>query len=139
MSVYIGAAVWRRVSMSPLNTTVCRALSTLDTCVPASSRHSRGTRENALKSVLVYHPHLHILISDGCFHENEMFSVSPSVDTKTIERLFRHKVLRMLLNKGKITPDMITLMDKWRHTGFNVFAGPRILLRYEKSMENLAR
>ena len=30
-------------------------------------------------------------------------------------------------------------MDKWRHTGFNVFAGPRILPRYEKSMENLAR
>jgi len=34
---------------------------------------------------------------------------------------------------------MIALMDKWRHTGFNVFVGPRILPGYEKSMENLAR
>jgi len=89
--------------------------------------------------MLGYHPHLHILISDGCFQENGMFSVSPAVDTGAVERLFRHKVLRMLLNKGKIMPDMITLMDKWRHTGFNVFAGPRILPRYEKSIENLAR
>ncbi len=56
--------------------------------------------------------YLHILVSDGCFHENEMFSVSPAVDTRTIERLFRHKVLSMLLNKGKITPDLIALLDK---------------------------
>ena len=34
---------------------------------------------------------------------------------------------------------MIWLLDKWRHTGFNVYAGPRILPRFEKSMENLAR
>ena len=86
-----------------------------------------------------FHPHLHILVSDDCFHENGLFSVSPTVDTKNLEQIFRHKVLKMLLAKGKITQDMIALLDKWRHTGFNVFSGPRILLRNEKSMENLAR
>ena len=84
-------------------------------------------------------PHRHILVSDGCFHKNGMFSVSPAVDAKAIEQIFRHKVLKMLLAKGKITQHMIALLDKWRHTGFNVFAGPRILPRQEKSMENLAR
>jgi hypothetical protein len=68
-----------------------------------------------------------------------LFSVSPKVDTGTIEQIFRHNVLRMLLAKGKIMPDMIALLDKWRHTGFNVYAGARILPRQEKSMENLAR
>ena len=34
---------------------------------------------------------------------------------------------------------MVALLDKWRHTGFNVFAGPRILPLQEESMENLAR
>lgn len=29
---------------------------------------------------LGFHPHLHILVSDGCFHENGMFSVSPAID-----------------------------------------------------------
>ena len=48
-------------------------------------------------------------------------------------------LLKMLLAKGKITRDMISLLDKWRHSGFNVFFGPRILPRQEKSMENLAR
>ena len=38
----------------------------------------------------------------------------------------RHNVLKMLLKKGKITQDMIALLDKWRHSGFNVFCGPRI-------------
>jgi hypothetical protein len=33
-----------------------------------------------------------------------------------------------------ITQDMIMLLDKWRHTGFNVFFGPRILPRQEESM-----
>ena len=68
-----------------------------------------------------------------------MFSVSPTADTKALEQIFRHKVLKMLLAKGKITQDMIMLLDKWRHTGFNVFFGPRILPRQEESMETLAR
>jgi len=68
-----------------------------------------------------------------------MFSVSPTADTKALEQIFRHKVLKMLVAKGKITQHMIMLLDKWRHTGFNVFFGPRILPRQEKSMEILAR
>ena len=85
---------------------------------------------------------MHILVSDGCFHGNGMFSVSPTADTKALEQIFRHKLLKMLVAKGKITQDMIMLLvedpvfsgDKWRHTGFNVFFGPRILPRQEKSM-----
>jgi hypothetical protein len=45
----------------------------------------------------------------------------------------------MLLAKGKITPERIALMDNWRHTGFNVYVGPRILPWHRLSMENLAR
>ncbi len=48
-------------------------------------------------------------------------------------------VLKMLLAKGKISPDIIVLLDKWRHTGFNAYCGPRILPWQESSMENLAR
>ena len=67
-----------------------------------------------------------------------MFNVSPAIDTKAIEQLFRHKVLKMLLAKGKITQDMIKLLDKWRHTGFNVYCGPRLFPWQRRSMENLA-
>ncbi len=86
-----------------------------------------------------FHPHLHIMISDGCFHVNGMFTVSFSIDRKALEQIFRYKVLKMLISKGKITQDMIALLDKWRHSGFSVFIGPRILPREENTMENLAR
>jgi len=46
---------------------------------------------------LGFHPHLHVFISDGCFHKNGMFTVSPTIDTKALELLFRHKVLKMFI------------------------------------------
>jgi hypothetical protein len=27
----------------------------------------------------------------------------------------------MFLNKGKITEDLVTMVMKWRHSGFNIF------------------
>jgi len=45
----------------------------------------------------------------------------------------------MLLAKEKITEDLIDMLMKWRHSGFNVFCGPRIQPGDEDAMENLAR
>jgi hypothetical protein len=53
--------------------------------------------------------------------------------------VFRHKVFKMLLSKDKITEDLVELLMSWRHSGFNVFSGPRIQPRDEEAMENLAR
>jgi len=38
----------------------------------------------SLGDFLGFHPHLHVFISDGCFHENGMFTVSPAIDTKAL-------------------------------------------------------
>ena len=54
-------------------------------------------------------------------------------------KIFRHNVLKMLLSKGKITEDLIRMLMSWRHSGFNVFCGPRIKPGEEEAMENLAR
>ena len=45
----------------------------------------------------------------------------------------------MLLSKGKITEELIDMLMTWRHSGFNVFCGPRIQPGELQSMENLAR
>jgi len=45
----------------------------------------------------------------------------------------------MLLNKGKITKEMIAMLSTWRHSGFHVFCGNRISPDEETAMENLAR
>jgi hypothetical protein len=85
-----------------------------------------------------FHPHLHILATDGAFYGKGLFRVASRFPMKALERLFRHKVLRMLLDKGRLTPETIRIMDRWRHSGFNVYCGPRILPREKKSLERPA-
>jgi hypothetical protein len=45
----------------------------------------------------------------------------------------------MLLAKGRITKDLITMLFHWRHSGFQVLCGQRIFPQDETAMENLAR
>jgi len=88
---------------------------------------------------LGFNPHVHILCTDGCFYGKGMFRVAPPFDTGDLEKIFQHKLLKMLLSKGKITQDLINMLLSWRHSGFSVFCGPRIHPREEDAMENLAR
>jgi hypothetical protein len=57
---------------------------------------------------------------------------------RDLESLFRRKVLRMLLGRGKINRELIRRMEGWRKFGFDVYAGPRIHPRQKRSLENLA-
>jgi hypothetical protein len=68
-----------------------------------------------------------------------MFRVAPPLELKKLEVIFRHKVFRILLAKGKITEVMIRRLSAWRHSGFHVFCGNRISPRDETALENLAR
>ncbi len=64
---------------------------------------------------------------------------APPLELKKLETIFRHKVFGMLLNKGKITKELIAMLSTWRHSGFNVFCGNRISPTDDTAMENLAR
>ena len=88
---------------------------------------------------LGWHPHLHILCTDGCFYGNGMFRVAPLFEVKHLEEVFRYKVFKMLLKKEKITEELVQMVMAWRHSGFNVFCGSRIQPGSEDTMENLAR
>ncbi len=88
---------------------------------------------------LGFNPHCHVLVTDGCFYGNGTFRVAPLFEAKDLEHIFQHKLLRMLLSKGKITQDLINILLSWRHSGFNIFCGPRIHPRDEEVMENLTR
>jgi hypothetical protein len=88
---------------------------------------------------LNFNPHCHVLCSDGVFYESGSFKVAPPLGTKPLEKIFQHKVLGMLLRKGKITGEVGKLIMSWRHSGFNVHCGHRIQPGDEEAMENLAR
>jgi len=83
--------------------------------------------------------HCHALCTDGGFYGKGMFRVAPWFIPKDLEKLFRYKVFKMLLSRKKITEDLIEMMMGWRHSGFNVYCGPRIQPGEEEAMENLAR
>ena len=68
-----------------------------------------------------------------------MFRVASRFETKQVEEIFRLKVFRILLLKGKITEHLIDMLMTSRHSGFNIFCGPRIHPREQEAMENLAR
>ena len=88
---------------------------------------------------LGFHPHLHILCSDGCFYGDGIFRVAPLFELKHLEAIFMYKVFDMLLSKEKIPRELVDMHKSWRHSGFNVFCGDRIQAGDEKAMENLAR
>jgi ribosomal protein S27E len=89
---------------------------------------------------LGFNPHCHILVTDGCFYgDRGMFRLAPPLELKKLEAIFRHKVFRMLLTKGKVSREMIAMLSNWRHSGFHVFCGNRISPNDKTAMETLAR
>ncbi len=85
-------------------------------------------------------PHMHILTTDGCFCGDGFFyAPSINIDTASLEKLFVHKIFKMLLSKGFITQRGIDLILSWAHTGFGVYCGKRINPKDVRSTENLAR
>jgi len=59
---------------------------------------------------LEFNPHLHILCSDGCFYGESMFRVAPLFELKHLKEIFRHKVFKMILSKGKITENLVCML-----------------------------
>lgn len=89
-------------------------------------------------NLLNFHPHLHVMDTDGGFTPEGVFHPLSTVSLAPIEELFRHRVFKMLLRKGLLTPERIKLMQTWRHSGFNVNASVRIGVDDATGRENLA-
>ena len=70
--------------------------------------------------LLNWHPHVHLLVTDGVFDRDGVFERFTYFDTQLIERLFRAEVLRLLMGKGLISQDIVDNLLSWRHSGFSV-------------------
>ena len=89
---------------------------------------------------LSFNPHIHILAADGYFSDDGFFyAPGINIDTASIEKLFIHRIFKMLLSKNLITTRVIELISFWHHTGFSTYCGKRIYPKDKKSTENLAR
>ena len=75
-------------------------------CLARSSRF----RPSAIYSG--YKPNIHVLISDGCFHESGMLTVVAAIEPHALEQLESQKILKLLLSEGRITAATVALMVK---------------------------
>ena len=86
-----------------------------------------------------FNPHLHLIVTDGCFFGNGTFTKGPAPEPIDLQDLFRYEVLKMLKAKGKINDAVIENMLGWRHSGFNVYCGPTIWPNNDQGLEDLVR
>ncbi len=73
-----------------------------------------------------FHSHLHCLTTDGLVSPEGSFVPVACPDPLCLMQLFRHKLVKALLAREKITPRMVEIMQNWVYPGFSVFQGERI-------------
>ncbi len=91
--------------------------------------HAKAGATDAVQSfgdVQNFHPHLHVLCTDGCFYNDDALMVCPPPNTGDLEALFRYEVFNMRKTEGKINDVVIENMMNWHHSGFNVYCGKAI-------------
>ncbi len=86
-----------------------------------------------------FHPHLHCLVTDGCFMPNGWFYVLPEIEVKKLEILFRHKVLKLLLKEKRISKEWVEKLLCWRNSGFNIHNQVKIGSQDKRGRESLAQ
>jgi hypothetical protein len=88
---------------------------------------------------LNFHPHLHILITDGAFVGNHTFHALPRTDWDRVAELLQARVLKFFVRKEKLSAREAQKMRLWHHSGFNIHAGYRIQKDDHDGLEHLAQ
>jgi hypothetical protein len=86
-----------------------------------------------------FHPHVHCLAADGLLGPDGSFFPIPQPDAVEIMLLFRHRLLKSLLAKEKITQRLVDILLSWKHPGFSVFQGDSVSCEDHGTRARLAR
>ena len=81
--------------------------------------------------ILGWHPLLHVLLTDGGWLPHGTFRHLLAFDTDAAAKLFRAKVLRLLVARGKISKAIGDNLLSGRQSGFSVHAGAAVESRAE--------
>ena len=71
-------------------------------------------------SLANWHPHLHLLVSDGGFRRDGTFVNLPLHDIATLTEAFRRAVLKMFVKRELMDIETAQGMLAWPHSGFHV-------------------
>ena len=74
-------------------------------------------------SLANWHPHLHLLVTDGGFRPDGSFVPLPLHDVATVTEACRRAVLTMFVQRELMDRDTAQRMLAWPHSGFHVHDG----------------
>ena len=90
-------------------------------------------------SVLNVHPHAHCLASRGVWDEKGQWLPVPYIDTNAAEKLFAHKIFRLLKSKDLLSDERMQLLLSFRNSGFSVDTSPTVWPQDTQGLERLCR
>ena len=70
--------------------------------------------------LLIWHPHIHCLVTDGVFDLAGSFHPVSGIDSDQATILFREKVFAMMKENNRISDGLVENMRNWHHLGFSV-------------------
>jgi hypothetical protein len=84
-----------------------------------------------------WHPHLHILVTDGGFSGGAFRSLGAWAG-QAVMRLFRERLLARMVGKHALSAELAAKVTAWRHPGFSVHVGDAIPPEDTEAIEDLA-
>jgi len=88
--------------------------------------------------LLQWHPHGHVVVTDGGFSANDAFHTLETGDSDAVMKLFRERLLARLVERHAISEDLVRKLLTWRHTGFSAHVGEAIASDDKKTIEDVA-
>jgi hypothetical protein len=88
--------------------------------------------------LIQWHPHAHLLLSDGTFSDDGSFHPLQAWDGEAVMKLFRERLLARLIERHAISPELAQKLLKWRHPGFYAHIGEPIPSEDKKAVEDVA-
>jgi len=85
-----------------------------------------------------WHPHPHLLTTDGAFSNDGAFHPLESWDAETVMKLFRERLLARLVERHAISEELARKLVAWTHPGFSSHIAEAIPFENKKAIEDLA-
>ncbi len=88
--------------------------------------------------LLQWHPHLHLLTTDGGRTGDGAWRQLEEWDGPRLMALFRERLLARLLEARAISKELVAKLVGWRHPGFSAHVGERIAREDKQRLEDTA-
>jgi hypothetical protein len=90
-------------------------------------------------SLAHWHPHLHLVVTDGAFRRDGSFVTQTAHDAAVLAELWRRAVLALFVRQDWLEQDAASSMLAWLHSGFSAYVGPAIAAADRAAMLRVTR